>query len=933
MRDAVPDPADVPSDADSDSDSDSDSDDARPDYRLDYETFEARAALLRGHPPVGVPRRVLRRGVAESHAASLRPAPCAFANALAVAPWPGRGLDEGGDLILAHTGGENAVELRVTRLSLAHPTRDASTRPAVRALGTWRVPTRAAAQPVLQIELATLPNGSGWFGGEDHAPPALCATRDRHGAALCAVGGGAREPAPRGRDAPGAGTPRSPRDEHGHPRERSCGRSRPSTRATPPRTSRSIHTACPRCWWRPRTARCVAWTPPAVLARAGRAPRGSAPATGTGTGGRGARTRRTRAWLYRRRRKRFVWLIFARGDEARGTSSRRATRRGDRGARWRGPAAPWSPVAAVWWGDDRASPRHLARRDDDDDDTRANDVRARASEYAFALACDETVELRDLRRPATPAATWRHGFDDAPAWLRVVPTAGWRGTRPRATEMEGVVGESVVGAREIHREVHPGSSSREVHPGSSSRWSSRGSVFAGAASGGGVVGYEFADDGDAVRALSAGTRVPTISGRDGDDVAGMAIIPPLARGRARPGAVVWSSTRGDVVARARAALEGADEDAARTPIVFDESNANDAADGDGVSRRDDDEGRTRVGRRRRENAGSDDETLGTKTSGDVFADATKNRRLVSEEDARALGAAEGVVSMPRGSVVYGEATARAAAEGAERAAEAEGAEAEGAEAEGAERAEPAREDAATRTRATRAPMLYAFVANGSSPAFASRGETNAETATSSATSSATSAARLVRARGEGWPLTSHELARAAAAARGEVVGDAMVDWRASVTAAGKPRQKKTQKQQGVHRVGGAGSVQGIDDDEGDEGDDDDATTLVYARSTAPTGTRAGARAGVVGDDDARLDAILGSSRVLASDASDVSHANWLDASARWMRADPTAAAATWASAPSSGRPTGAPATGGEHRRGETRGGGASRAMGGVIPRG
>ena len=282
VRDAVPDPADVPSDADSDSDSDSDSDDARPDYRLDYETFEARAALLRGHPPVGVPRRVLRRGVAESHAASLRPAPCAFANALAVAPWPGRGLDEGGDLILAHTGGENAVELRVTRLSLAHPTRDASTRPAVRALGTWRVPTRAAAQPVLQIELATLPNGSGWFGGEDHAPPALCATRDRHGAALCAVGGGAGNPPREVGTPPGAGTPRSPRDEHGHPRERSCGRSRPSTRATPPRTSRSIHTACPRCWWRPRTARCVAWTPPAVLARAGRAPRGAPRRLGRG---------------------------------------------------------------------------------------------------------------------------------------------------------------------------------------------------------------------------------------------------------------------------------------------------------------------------------------------------------------------------------------------------------------------------------------------------------------------------------------------------------------------------------------------------------------------------------------------------------------------------------------------------------------------------
>ena len=925
VRDAVPDPADVPSDADSDSDSDSDSDDARPDYRLDYETFEARAALLRGHPPVGVPRRVLRRGVAESHAASLRPAPCAFANALAVAPWPGRGLDEGGDLILAHTGGENAVELRVTRLSLAHPTRDASTRPAVRALGTWRVPTRAAAQPVLQIELATLPNGSGWFGGEDHAPPALCATRDRHGAALCAVGGGAREPAPRGRDAPG---------------RRDAALAARRTRAPEGTLLWSFAPVDPR-----DAPADIALNPHGVpemlVASANGALRRVDASGGFGAGGARATGERPGDWdgdgwsgcAYAAHPRvalsatpQEVRLVDFRA-RGRGAGDVIATRDATRRP-WRAmagpPPPPWSPVAAVWWGDDRASPRHLARRDDDDDDTRANDVRARASEYAFALACDETVELRDLRRPATPAATWRHGFDDAPAWLRVVPTAGWRGTRPRATEMEGVVGESVVGAREIHREVHPGSSSREVHPGSSSRWSSRGSVFAGAASGGGVVGYEFADDGDAVRALSAGTRVPTISGRDGDDVAGMAIIPPLARGRARPGAVVWSSTRGDVVARARAALEGADEDAARTPIVFDESNANDAADGDGVSRRDDDEGRTRVGRRRRENAGSDDETLGTKTSGDVFADATKNRRLVSEEDARALGAAEGVVSMPRGSVVYGEATARAAAEGAERAAEAEGAE---------RFAEPAREDAATRTRATRAPMLYAFVANGSSPAFASRGETNAETATSSATSSATSAARLVRARGEGWPLTSHELARAAAAARGEVVGDAMVDWRASVTAAGKPRQKKTQKQQGVHRVGGAGSVQGIDDDEGDEGDDDDATTLVYARSTAPTGTRAGARAR---RRRGRRRASRRHTRVLAGPRVRRVRrvARQLVGRVRAVDArGPDGGGGDVGVGAVVGAADGGPGDGGEHRRGETRGGGASRAMGGVIPRG
>ena len=343
MRDAVPDPADVPSDADSDSDSDSDSDDARVRTTASTTRRSRRARRFRGHPPWASP-------AACSAAASPNPAPRPSARLRARLPTrspsrPGRPRTRRGrrPRPRAHWRRERRRAPRHSALPRPPDPRRVDPTRGSRALGTWRVPTRAAAQPVLQIELATLPNGSGWFGGEDHAPPALCATRDRHGAALCAVGGGAGNPPREAGTRRGAGTPRSPRDEHGHPRERSCGRSRPSTRATPPRTSRSIHTACPRCWWRPRTARCVAWTPPAVLARAGRAPRGSAPATGTGTGGRGARTRRTRAWLYRRRRKRFVWLIFARGDEARGTSSRRATRR----ARpWRAMAGPRRPVVA-----------------------------------------------------------------------------------------------------------------------------------------------------------------------------------------------------------------------------------------------------------------------------------------------------------------------------------------------------------------------------------------------------------------------------------------------------------------------------------------------------------------------------------------------------------------------------------------------------------
>ena len=222
------------------------------------------------------------------------------------------------------------------------PTRPATRRPDPRFARSARAgpDPRRRAQPVLQIELATLRTARDGSGAKT-TPRRRCARRAIATARRCARWAAARGNPPREVGTRrGAGTPRSPRDEHGHPRERSCGRSRPSTRATPPRTSRSIHTACPRCWWRPRTARCVAWTPPAVLARAGRAPRGSAPATGTGTGGRGARTRRTRAWLYRRRRKRFVWLIFARGDEARGTSSRRAdaTRRP-----WRAMAGPRRP--------------------------------------------------------------------------------------------------------------------------------------------------------------------------------------------------------------------------------------------------------------------------------------------------------------------------------------------------------------------------------------------------------------------------------------------------------------------------------------------------------------------------------------------------------------------------------------------------------------
>ena len=267
--------------------------------------------------------------------------------------------------------------------------------------------------------------------------------------------------------------------------------------------------------------------------------------------------------------------------------------------------------------------------------------------------------------------------------------------------------------------------------------------LAGAASGAAWSGTVPADDG-AVRALRGDARPDHLGTRRGRR-AGMAIIPPLARGRARPGAVVWSSTRG-APPRERARAGGR----TKTPRERRSSSTSrtrttprtvTVCRAETTTRSD--EGRTKTPRERR---------VGRRNLGDENVRGRLRRRgktVASSRRGRARSAPRrGWCPCRAGR--WCTARRRHARRRRCRA---------GAEAEGAERfAEPAREDAATWTRATR--MLHALVANGSSPAPAPRGETNAETATPSATSSATSA-RLARARGEGCP-TSHELARAAA---------------------------------------------------------------------------------------------------------------------------------------------------------------------------
>jgi len=169
--------------------------DAPANPQLDREAREAGAALLHGHCPLGIPRRVLRWPLLDAQAATAlqatRPGHPAtrVGNTLAVVPWPGSGSrGGGGDLMLAHTGGEGASEVHVTRMSPP----SSSSSPSSSVLGSWRQPTRCRTQPILQVELAGMPEG--WFGGgggDAYIPPALLAARDACGVSLLRVGGGA----------------------------------------------------------------------------------------------------------------------------------------------------------------------------------------------------------------------------------------------------------------------------------------------------------------------------------------------------------------------------------------------------------------------------------------------------------------------------------------------------------------------------------------------------------------------------------------------------------------------------------------------------------------------------------------------------------------------------------------------------------------------
>ena len=438
------------------------------DYRAQFEATEAQTALDASSSalPVGIPRRALEARLRESARAAREaddPRRGGFfqrrlGNALAVAPWPRDGSPRNAftkttaDVMLARATGEGATRVRIARLAREATTRhrgDASPRrdsggaeirkekksaasSSLRVAADFPLPTRAASQPVLQVELARVSHG--WFARfEDDAQPALCAVRDPYGVSLSVLGGGARAvPTPARKP-----TRRIARDS---------ARDFPIELLSP---SPELLWSC--AWNAPASAPADVRLSPhglpelLVASRDGGLRVVDAAACDAAGGAERmkkenhkmrdvARVAATPAGL--------EWPSFGAGDIAgaieRGwcgcayASSPRvallATSRlvrsvdlrakpsagaflaeplaGD--APWRAlagpPVAEWSPSSFSFGGG-----------------------RQEAFEgggflpNAFALACDRHVALYDLRKPNAPVARWAHGANAAPAWLRLEP--------------------------------------------------------------------------------------------------------------------------------------------------------------------------------------------------------------------------------------------------------------------------------------------------------------------------------------------------------------------------------------------------------------------------------------------------------------------------------------------------------------------------------
>ena len=873
-------------------------DDAPGNPRLDREAFDAAAALLHGQCPLGIPRGVLRGPLLDAHVAPALdglgyaasdgatprgPSAVRLGNAMAVTPWPGIG-DDGcaDDVMLAHTGGEGASEVFVTRVGRSDGSGSGSGSCRT-TTGSWRVPTRCATQPVMQLDLARMP--AGWFGcssgdepesstAADHVfPPALLAVRDACGVSLLRVGGGhglgdVREAKPRGRRA-GSAAAAAERSARTEPRSELMW-------SAAPRGSRPSHVALS-----------PHGVPELLVALGGGALHAADVARG---GGSAAHVRRLvsrrgdwgeDAWTgcsYGAHPRtalcataKEVTLVDLRAPPPSGATRGNAlayyaaAAAGGRG--WGAlagpPPPPWSPASFARDGGPGGGWGGI-------------------TEHGFALACDRSVVLHDLRRPTRPVLSWRHGASVAPAWLRVEPTAPWRGPGRGAHSIRGGM---------------------DATPGAM--------IVAGSPRAGDVIAFEFADEGtrraargthllcaQPVAALSAGVRVPlpdrptdgapdtsrasgTSPGRFGEDgwwtddrwrgsrsgagpaeIQGFALVPPAdaaAGGSPSPGAVYWATESGEVRRQPYASPGDTSERAGTGP-------------GDRVGVTHPPPGTPAPGR------GSGGGAFGVPTAGGPLVfdasghppaevplttsievnplPATPSRRGdasvclnrtatlpsgVSPEDVGLFGAAGGVFEMDPGRVLFGEETARAAARGAERAA------ASIAGASSSHVAPEEGDDAPIALRLRMMPRVFDFVAAGvtreTSQAAAVEGSAGAKDEVPAEV--AARAATLVRRfAGGGWGLTAHEMAQAAGLERGDAPATGLVRWRASrsrhVRRARDVAREKNQREnkRGTEEASssaftGAASISALTRTSRDEDDGEEVATRSVQRDHEP----------------------------------------------------------------------------------------------------
>ena len=687
------------SESDEDTDESGDDDDTpEVDFRLQFQASEAVAALELGHEPVGGIKRVVQRRLREADSNNFEfenSQTRRLGNTLAICPWPDDGLmihrkqtrhahDDA--VAVARTFGKGAAQVRVGKARLvASSNGDAQQGTQIRLVADYLVPTRRGKQPVLQIELSSISHC--WLSNfAAHAQPVLCAVRDPSGVSLSAVGGGVFT-------TPALGRPRrkKPKLETSTLEEPKfslapdpallwCSSHDLLSGACPSDIALSPHglpelliasrngglTLVDAAGLRAAKAKDVSKpknkNKPAQ--NSSRAVSLAVPENETAHAFGDSNTTHTRwvgcaygnhprvALIATARTVRRVDLrVAAESNSYRKCLISELLVDDDKGNNaWRAlcgpPIAEWSP-SSFQYG--RMGNQSSLRDTHHSNDT----THASFREYAFALACDDYVSLFDLRKPSVPMLRWRHEKQQAPAWVRFENASPWRDR-----------------FRDLRCSADTLTTQETVPPTvTETVTKSNALLLAGFPSTGEVLSFEFGEvpgnldgqTGGGVRALGAGSSMPLEFGKKNDEenknksgLQGFAMLPPkLFSKPSLTGGLLWATLWGDLrwaTYDSPSGIAGGCDSTA--PLVFDAGGFRGGS-------------RTEIHHPKVE--AEKDVQKSVPEAPPPFSEPA----AVSTTELRVMfGAASGVVDMPKSNTVFGEATARAAAGGAKRAADA-----------------------------------------------------------------------------------------------------------------------------------------------------------------------------------------------------------------------------------------------------------------------